>query len=231
MWIKLHKKLLNWEWYSDINVTRLFIHLLLKANYEDKEWQGIIIERGSLVTSLSKLCKETGLTMQQTRTAIDKLILTDNITNKSYTKYRLITIKNYNEYQTNNKQNNKQITNKQQTEQQQLKNIELKNIDNIYYYLETTFGRTLAPVEYETISRWQEWFSDDIIKYAIDITIKNGARALSYTEAIINAWHDKGYKNLEQCQNERQLSKKETKLSEEKQNLINKVADWDWLED
>lgn len=128
MWVKLHTKLLNWEWYSDINTTRLFIHCLLKANYKDKEWKGITIKRGSFVTSLPKLSEETGLTVQQTRTSLDKLILTNNITNKSYTKYRVISIVNYESYQENNSQNNKQITDKQQTEQQQHQNIEYKNI-------------------------------------------------------------------------------------------------------
>lgn len=124
MWVKLHTKLLNWEWYSDINTTRLFIHCLLKANYKDKMWHGIEIKRGSYVTSLPNLSEETGLTVQQTRTALDKLISTGNITNKSHTKYRVISIVNYDMYQENNRQDNKQTTDKQQTEQQQHQNIE-----------------------------------------------------------------------------------------------------------
>ena len=39
-WIKLHRQILDWEWYDDINVKVLFLHLLLTANYEDKKWQG-----------------------------------------------------------------------------------------------------------------------------------------------------------------------------------------------
>jgi len=87
-------------------------------------WHSIKIERGSFITSLPNLSEETGLTVQQTRTALDKLISTGNITNKSYTKYRVITIQNYDNYQDNNSQNNRQITDKQQTEQQQHQNIE-----------------------------------------------------------------------------------------------------------
>lgn len=128
-WIKIHRKLLDWEWYSDINVTRLFIHLLLKANHTENKWQGMIIEQGQLVTSLEHLSKEIGLTFQQTRTALDKLKSTNEITIKTTNKNSLITIMNYsfyqnnetkitseitnkitNEQQTNNKQNNKQIT-------------------------------------------------------------------------------------------------------------------------
>lgn len=50
--------------------TRLFIHCLLKANWQEKAWKGESNPgRGQFVTSLSKLAEETGLTIRQTRTA------------------------------------------------------------------------------------------------------------------------------------------------------------------
>lgn len=81
-------------------------------------------------------------------------------------------------------------------------------VDSISY-CEEQFGRTLSPVEYQIIANWREWFTDDIINYAIDKTIKNGARALSYTEAIINSWHDKGFKTLRECELENKEDKPE----------------------
>ena len=33
--IKLHRKILKWEWYDEPNTMRLFIHLLLTASIED----------------------------------------------------------------------------------------------------------------------------------------------------------------------------------------------------
>lgn len=81
-------------------------------------------------------------------------------------------------------------------------------VDSITY-CEKQFSRTLSPVEYELIMNWREWFSDDIINYAIDKTIKNGARGLSYTEAIINSWHDKGFKTLHECELENKEDKPE----------------------
>ena len=49
--IVLHRAFLDWEWYGDINTSRLFLHLLLLANHQDVKWQGIVIRRGELVTS------------------------------------------------------------------------------------------------------------------------------------------------------------------------------------
>ena len=38
--------LTDWEWYSEPNTARLFFHLLLTANWQEKQWQGITIRPG-----------------------------------------------------------------------------------------------------------------------------------------------------------------------------------------
>lgn len=100
-WVKIHRKLINWEWYKDNNVKIVWLHLLLNANHEDRKWQGIEIKKGQLVTSYDHLAKQTGLTVSQIRTAINKLKLTNEITIKITSKYSLITIEKYRDYQAN----------------------------------------------------------------------------------------------------------------------------------
>lgn len=107
------------------------------------------------------------------------------------------------ENQTETKKNPKENQSSNQTETHQDVPVTVNvnvNVKDSFSYLEEQFGRTLSPVEYKLISKWRSWFSYDIINYAIDKTIKNGARALSYTEAIINSWHDKGFKTLRECE-------------------------------
>ena len=117
--ITLHRKLLDWEWYSDINTKTLFIHCLLKANWEDKNWKGIDVKRGSFITSYDSLSKETKLTVQQIRTSIFKLTKTQEINIQSTNKYTLLTVVKYDDYQkkdfesTSNQQTNNKQTNKQ----------------------------------------------------------------------------------------------------------------------
>ena len=55
-WIKLHRKILDWEWYTDAPVRILFEHLLLTANSEDKKWRGMTIKRGQTIFLLVRLC-------------------------------------------------------------------------------------------------------------------------------------------------------------------------------
>lgn len=113
--IKLDRKILDWGWYKDANTMKVFIHCLLKANWKDGDFQGITIRRGQFATSISELSQQTGLTPQNVRTAINHLISTNEITNQSTKKYRIITVNNYDLYQDDNKQTNRQLTNSQQT--------------------------------------------------------------------------------------------------------------------
>ena len=114
-WIKLHRQILEWEWYSDNNCFRLFLHLLLKANHKEKRFKGIELKVGSIVTSRDLLARETGLTSQQIRTALTKLILTNEITSKTSSQGTIIQIVSYEKYQVATNE----ITNEQPTSNQQ----------------------------------------------------------------------------------------------------------------
>ena len=100
-WVKLHRKFLEWGWYDDINTSRLFLHLLLRANYKNKVWHGININRGQLLTSLTHLSEETGLSVQNIRTSITKLKSTQELTRETSRYYTLLTVVNYDKYQSN----------------------------------------------------------------------------------------------------------------------------------
>ena len=95
----LNRRILDWEWYRNTNTSALFIHLLLRANFTDRRFEGRVIARGQLVTSLSSLAEETGLTFQQVRTALAHLISTGEITSERLRRGRIITVRNYAQYQ------------------------------------------------------------------------------------------------------------------------------------
>ena len=114
-WIKIHRQLLEWEWYDDMKVFRLFIHCLLKANHADKKYKGQLVKRGTFLTSRDLLSNETGLTVREVRTALGKLISTNELTNVSTSKGSVITVINYDKYQnTTSKKTNKRPTSDQQ---------------------------------------------------------------------------------------------------------------------
>ncbi|WP_027399078.1 hypothetical protein [Anaerovorax odorimutans] len=117
--IKVWRSLIKWEWYSDINTTRLFIHLLLTVNYETSKWQGNVIKRGERITTIANLSQETGLTQKQIRGSLDKLKKTGEITSKGTNKFTLITVENYSRYQDVYEQDGEQKANKSKRKGQQ----------------------------------------------------------------------------------------------------------------
>ena len=137
----MFRRFLDWEWYSDNNMVRLFLHLLLKANFEDKRWRGMEVKRGQLVTSLETLKSEIRLSTRTLRTCIERLEKTGEIDKQTTSQYSIITICKYDDYQqpqdvsrqATDKQatSDRQATDKQATsDRQQHKNIRKKEDKN-----------------------------------------------------------------------------------------------------
>lgn len=127
--VKLHRSLLDWEWFSDKNTTRLFIYLLLKANWKDGNFQGKTIPTGSLVTSLAHLSRDTGLSTRSIRTSLEHLKSTHEVTIKTTKKYTLITIEKWAFFQGDTNKNDKVNDKEQGTQTTTIE--EYKNKNNI----------------------------------------------------------------------------------------------------
>lgn len=122
--VKISRSILEWEWYSDINTYRLFTHMIFKANWKDKKFQGKNIERGSFVSSIRKLAEETGLTEREIRTAISHLKSTGEVTSIGHSKYSVFTVTNYDLYQSNDTQEVNQETSERHSNDIQTTTIE-----------------------------------------------------------------------------------------------------------
>lgn len=119
-WIKLHRQILGWEWYDDPKTFKLFIHLLITANHEQKQWHGITVDRGERIFGRDKLAEELCYSVQELRTCLERLKLTNEITIKSTNRFSIVKVNKYEEYQSTENTNqqinqpaNQQITNKQ----------------------------------------------------------------------------------------------------------------------
>lgn len=129
-WIKLHRKLMEWEWFDNSEMVHLLIYFLLKANHKANMWRGVEVLPGQFITTLPDIKKDTGISVQSVRTCLDRLKSTGVITDRSTNKFRVITICKYDSYQDSNNeinsqinmQNNIQLTDKQQTTNRHNKN-------------------------------------------------------------------------------------------------------------
>lgn len=128
-WVKSWDRIMNWEWYTQPLTCHLFRHLIQKAQWKPTQWRGIDIPLGGLVTSLTRLSVETGLSVQQVRTSLERLESTGEITRKTTNKYTLLIVNNYAQYQGDNTQDNNQITIKQQTNNKQITTYKKEKTD------------------------------------------------------------------------------------------------------
>lgn len=99
-WIKLHRQIVNWEWFKKPETLSVFIYCLLRANISDGTWRGIEYRRGQFITSIETIRKDTGLSIQKIRTALKHLYDTGELTHESTNKYTIITICKFDIYQT-----------------------------------------------------------------------------------------------------------------------------------
>jgi hypothetical protein len=145
-WIKLHRKILEWEWYSEPTTFRVFLHLMLKANHKDRRFKGIELIKGSVVTSRDILAMETSLSVRQVRTALDKLKSTNEVTIKTSSKGTIIQLVNYDKYQleTNETTNERPTSDQQTTTNKNEKNEKNNKYSFLASLLEHGFDEKLS---------------------------------------------------------------------------------------
>ena len=140
-WIKIHNKILSWEWLDKPEMISVWLYLLLTANWKDKVWQGVTVKRGQTIIGREKLSKTLGISEQKIRNCIKRLKSTSQITIKTTNRYSIITIVKWEEYQGRlEKQPDEQPANQQTNNQQTTTpkdNKEYKEEEDfLYHYLE-----------------------------------------------------------------------------------------------
>lgn len=194
-WIKIHRKVLDWEWYDDPNTFRLFMHLILKANHKDKKYRGIVVKTGSLLTGRELLSQETGLSVRQVRTCLERLKSTNEVTINSSRQGTIIQVVKYKDYQiTTNETTTERPTNDQQT----TTNKNVKNNKEVMLDEWATYRKGIKkPLSEATLNKLlteMNSYSDEKCRFVIDLSISNGWQGLfwdRYTEQTKQPIKDK----------------------------------------
>ncbi len=204
--------LTDWEWYTEPNTARLFFHLLLTANWQEKQWQGIIIKPGQLVTSQSQLAKQLDLSVMQVRTALKHLEQTNHITVKTGPKYSLVTLKNYDLIE----EGNRRITGKQQAGNNNLNIKTIKNIREtssvaappppdgpttspLVSEFEADIGRLSASGKRE-LTGYSDRLGEELTRVILRKCIDTGARSWAYVRKALIEAETQGCKSVEEYQ-------------------------------
>lgn len=129
--LRISRDIVDWDWYTEANTFRVFMHLLLTANYKDCSYKGIMVKRGQVATSRMEIAKALRMSEQNVRTSLAHLKSTNEITSESTNKLTIITVYKYDSWQkvtleTNqqgNQQANHELTSNQPTIEEERNNI------------------------------------------------------------------------------------------------------------
>lgn len=97
--IFLWRSVMDWPWYKDANTFRLFVHLLLRANFKPASWRDIGLNPGELVVSRRSLADALALSEKQVRVALDHLRRAGTVATTRAGKYTIVSIVNWELYQ------------------------------------------------------------------------------------------------------------------------------------
>ena len=98
-YILIDRNILDWKWWNNNNTLKVFLWLMIKAQFHESYWGGVQIKRGQVATSMKNIESDNQLSRQQVRTAISNLKSTGEITITRHSKFLVFTIVNYNKYQ------------------------------------------------------------------------------------------------------------------------------------
>ena len=181
-WIKIHRQIIEWEWFTDTTTFRVFLQLLLKANHKEKKYRGMVLKVGTIITSRDILAFETSLSVQQVRTALDKLKSTNEITIKTSSQGTIIEVVNYAKYQlvTSEVTNKQPISNQQVTtnkNEKKEKNEKEVILDSWIEYRKSA-KKTLTQQSIKSILVKMENYTNEQCKFVINKSIEQGWQGL-----------------------------------------------------
>jgi len=109
----------------------------------------------------------------------------------------------------------------------ELNKTDVKEEETIYELIESAFGRSLSPIDYEIIKAWLDCkHSEELIKEAVKEATFNGVSNLRYIDKILYEWGKKGIKSKEDVEKNR-IAYRER----EEKSKPTEVFDYDWMED
>lgn len=127
-WIKIHRIMQGWEFYTNPIIKSVFLHILLNANHKTGSWRGYDIQPGQLITGRKEIARATGLSERQVRTSINALQNAQQIAVKTTNKFSLVTVMNWDVYNGDDDEStNKTPTKRRQNDQQNATNKNNKN--------------------------------------------------------------------------------------------------------
>ena len=188
-WIKAHRQMLeNPIICKDSDYLAVWVYLLLNATHREYdiifEGERRSLQPGQLLTGRKSIGKKLKVNESKVQRILKTFENEQQIEQEATPRNRLISIVNWQIYQSNEQQNEQQVNNNRTTSEQQvntnknIKNIKNDNTDlikNIVFYLNEKAGKKYQPSTDKTITlinaRLKEGYTLEDFKRVIDIKV------------------------------------------------------------
>lgn len=111
-YVKLSRKVTDWEHFKDDNCLKVFIFLLVHSKFEACDYAGYHFEPGDVRYTYEEIANKCGITVRQTRTAIAKLKATGILTSKATSKFSIGSLEGWANCETGAKKMSGKMTSK-----------------------------------------------------------------------------------------------------------------------
>ena len=231
-WISLNRSIQkHWIYEEERTFSKYeaWLDLLFMVNHKNGKTpignQLVDVKRGQRITSIKKLSEHWGWSRSKVNSFLKMLESDDMITFKTTSKYTLVTIVNYDFYQSEkNRKNINPTSNEHQSDinptsnehqsdtnnnvNNELITINNENNDNnqsvgvvFQSYDELGFGR-LNGYKSEQLNKWIETFNPEMVTKAMQIASNVNKANMGYLEGILNNWKEKGFKSIQDVEAE-----------------------------
>ena len=130
--VKLPRDIVNWRWFADDKVFKVYVYLLVNAAFKPMQWKKENLEKGQLITGRKRLATALGMSESAVRNALANLESTGEIAIKTTNKYSVITLLKWAKTQDCDYFfANKTPTNSQQTTNKPPHNKNINNENNV----------------------------------------------------------------------------------------------------
>jgi len=112
-WVSVHRSMLDDPQFKDPEVFALWVRLLMMASYEDKTvkhlGQTIHIKRGQFITGRKSLSSSSNVQESKIQRLLKRWESEQQIEQQTFSKYRVITVANYDKYQSGEQQSDAKV--------------------------------------------------------------------------------------------------------------------------
>lgn len=167
-WVSLHRKILNPDQngqnqFSDPDALALWVHLLLRANYKPTKAvigkQTINLNRGQLLCGRKSLSSSSGVQESKVERLLKRWENEHQIEQQTFSKYRVITVLNFDQYQNGEHQSDVSLNTLNNTNNNIYKEIfEKPTVDQVFDVMSKSLEPDIALAEagkfwahYETV--------------------------------------------------------------------------------